>query len=168
MFVPLLAAAFARCGHTVLADDMVAIALNLDYGRHAMLYPAYPGVKLWPSATHALGISGSSLSPLFNGCRKQAMRQRTAFPAGPCLVGHVFVLQEGDVLKLTRISGMDAFFTLLRFFPCPGALLDGASLGFQFEQCVDLLDQVQVWRLERPNRFEILETLMSLVERKVA
>jgi len=160
------AAAFATSGHTVLADDMVGLTLNP--GGLPILYPACPRIKISPSAAKALGIHASSLSPLFTGCRKREIRQDGVFPVGPFPVTQIFVLQESpDTLNITRTSGLEAFFGLVRFFPCPGALLQGSALTLHFEHCVRLLDQVEMWSLQRPSQFEVLRDVVSSVERIV-
>ena len=42
-----MAAAFARFGFPVLADDVVALS---DKGDHFLVQPAYPRVNLWPQS----------------------------------------------------------------------------------------------------------------------
>jgi hypothetical protein len=72
------AAAFAQCGYTVLADDMVA--MSLDSAGKIMVYPAFSQIKIWPSAVKGLGYNPSSLPPLFSGSRKRVIIQKDNFP----------------------------------------------------------------------------------------
>jgi hypothetical protein len=160
------AAAFAKSGHTVLADDMVALTLNP--GGLPILYSAYPRIKLWPSAAEALSVQPSSLSPLFTGSRKQEIRRDGVFPLGPFPVAQIFVLHDSpENMDITRMSGLESFFSLARFFPCPGAFLRGSALTHHFQQSVGLLHQVEMWQLERPKRFDALRDVVSAVERIV-
>jgi len=160
------AAAFVKSGHTVLADDMVALTINPR--GFPILYSACPRIKLSPSAATALGVHPSSLSALVTGYRKRDLRQDGVFPGGPFPVAQIFVLQEqSGGVNITRMPGVEAFVSLTRFFPCPAAVLRGAALTRQFEHSVALLEHVRVWRLERPKQFEVLRDVVSSVERMV-
>ena len=52
------AAAFARCGFSVIADDVVALAEN---GDKFLVQPGYPRVNLWPDSVRALFGSEEAL-----------------------------------------------------------------------------------------------------------
>jgi hypothetical protein len=156
------AAAFARCDYTVLADDMVA--MSLDSGGKAMVYPGFPQIKIWPSAVKGLGYNPSSLPPLFSGSRKRVLRQKENFPVEPFPLAHVFILEEGPNLKIIKMAKMEAFFSLSRFFPLPSDLLQGTSLEHHFQQCVQLTGELDIWKVENPKNFDELEKLVRWVE----
>ena len=156
------AAAFAKCGYTVLADDMVAI--SLDTSGKPMVYPAFPQIKIWPSAVKGLGYDLSTLPPLFPGSRKRVIRQARNFPTEPFPVVRIFILEEGTELKMTPLEGAAAFFSLARFFPLPSALLQGVALEHHFQQCVQLARDVEIWKVENPKNFGTLKTLVRWVE----
>jgi hypothetical protein len=157
------AAAFARCGYTVLADDMVA--MSLDSAGKVMVYPAFPQIKIWPSAVDGLGYNPSSLPPLFSGSRKRVIQQKENFPSEPFPLAHIFFLEEGANLKITKMAKTEAFFSLARFFPLPSDLLQGTALERHFQQCVQLTGQVDSWKVENPKSFEELKKLVRWVER---
>jgi hypothetical protein len=156
------AAAFARCGYTVLADDMVA--MSLDSAGKAMVYPGFPQIKIWPSAVKGLGYNLSSLPPLFSGSRKRVLRQKENFPVEPFPLAHVFILEEGANLKIIKMAKMEAFFSLSRFFPLPSDLLQGTVLEHHFQQCVQLTGELDIWKVENPKNFDELEKLVRWVE----
>jgi hypothetical protein len=156
------AAAFARCGYTVLADDMVA--MSLDSAGKAMVYPGFPQIKIWPSAVKGLGYNPSSLPPLFSGSRKRVLRQKENFPVEPFPLAHVFILEEGANLKIIKMAKMEAFFSLSRFFPLPSDLLQGTALEHHFQQCVQLTGELDIWKVENPKNFDELEKLVRWVE----
>jgi len=156
------AAAFAKCSYTVLADDMVAI--SLDSSGKPMVYPAFPQIKIWQSAVEGLGYNPSSLPPLFPGSHKRVIRQKGNFPVHPFPLAHIFILEEGGDLKITKMDGANAFFSLARFFPLPSDLLQGTALERHFQQCVQLTGDVDIWKVENPKNFEALKKLVSWVE----
>ncbi len=156
------AAAFAKCGYTVLADDMVAI--SLDNPGKTIVYPAFPQIKIWQSAVKGLGYNPSLLPPLFPGSRKRVIRQKENFPVDSFPLAHIFILEEGADLKITKMDGTNAFFSLARFFPLPSDLLQGTALERHFQQCVQLTEDVDIWKVENPKNFEALKKLVRWVE----
>ena len=52
------AAAFARCGFSVIADDVVALAEN---GENFLVQPGYPRINSWPDSVRALFGSEDAL-----------------------------------------------------------------------------------------------------------
>ena len=156
------AAAFAQCGYTVLADDMVA--MSLDCAGKVMVYPAFPQIKIWPSAVKGLGYNPSSLPTLFSGSRKRVIRQKENFPIEPLPLAHIFFLEDGANLKFTKMAKNEAFFSLARFFPLPSDLLQGTALERHFQQCVQLTGKVDIWKVENPKSFEELKKLVRWVE----
>ncbi len=159
------AAAFAQLGYTVLADDMVTIDLNS--GDQPMVYPAFPQIKIWPSAVEGLGYDISNLPTLYPGSRKRVIRQPESFPTTPFPLAHIFFLEEGTDFKVTPIEGTDAFLTLARFFPLPSQLLEGNALEHHFQQCLQLLSQVASWKIENPKDFKTLNYLITWVKQKL-
>lgn len=156
------AAAFAKCGYTVLADDMVA--MSLDSAGKIMVYPAFPQIKIWPSAVKGLGYNPSSLPPLFSGSRKRVIIQKDNFPVEPFPLAHIFFLEDGANLKITQMAKNEAFFSLARFFPLPSDLLQGNALKRHFQQCVQFTGEVDIWKVENPKNFEALKKLVRWVE----
>lgn len=159
------AAAFAKLGYTVLSDDMVAIDLNS--GDKPMVYPAFPQIKIWQPAVEGLGYDISTLATLYPGSRKRVIRKPQNFPTKPFPLAHIFFLEEGSNFRGTPMQGNDAFFTLARFFPLPSQLLEGKTLEHHFQQCLQLISQVDLWKIEKPRDFKILKELITWVERKL-
>lgn len=156
------AAAFAKCGYTVLADDMVA--MSLDSARKPLVYPAFPQIKIWQSAVKGLGYNPSSLPLLFADSRKRVIRQKENFPIEPFPLAYIFILEEGEDLKITKMDGANAFLSLARFFPLPSDLLQGTALERHFQQCVQLTREVDIWKVENPKNFETLKKLVRWAE----
>lgn len=159
------AAAFAKHGYTVLADDMVAIKFN-SAGK-AIVYPAFPQIKIWPSAVQGLGYNLSALPRLFPGSRKRVIRQRNNFPLKPFPLSHIFFLEDGAKLKISRMEGTNAFFILARYFPLPSLILQGYTLENHFQKCLQLLSQVKISKIEKPQDFFILEKIVFCITQQM-
>ncbi len=83
-----LAAAFARIGRRVIADDVLA----LD-GEALVVHPAYPRIRLWPDSAEAL--FAEPLPPLTPGWEKRFLDlSGEAFPAHPFPLRAVYLLEE--------------------------------------------------------------------------
>ena len=88
------AAAFARQGYPVLADDVTAL---LDHGESFQVLPAYPRVCLWPSSVEALCGSPKALPPLTPNWEKRYLpldRNGCRFRKEPLLLGAIYWLDE--------------------------------------------------------------------------
>lgn len=155
------AAAFASAGHPVLADDMVAIALERASAPN--LLPAFPHVKLWPAAVSGLRWDPASLPPVYPGATKRRLEGSQGFPTGPVRLAAIYILQEGTDVRISGIGGVEAFWQVARFFPCPNNVLRGAGLRRHFQQSVQLSRMVPIRRLERPNAFDAIPELVRKV-----
>lgn len=160
------AAAFAKLGYTVLADDMVAI--ELDNTGRAMVYPAFPQIKIWPPTVKGLGFDDSTLLSLFYGSKKRVIQQKKGFPVEPFPLAHIMILENGESLNITKIQGMKAFFMLARFFPLPSNLLQGKESEEHFQKCINVLTQASVWKVDNPKEFRLLKELVCWVEKNIS
>ncbi|WP_019503648.1 hypothetical protein [Pleurocapsa sp. PCC 7319] len=159
-----MAAAFAKHGYPVLADDMVAINNIQDI---PTVYPAFPQIKIWPATIKGLDFNISNLSPLFPGSRKRVIRQPEKFTSEPCPLAGIFALDIGNQIRMTPMTGTEAFMTLTKFFPCPAQLLQNEALEKHFSQCIQLLKSVPAFKLERPQDFSIINQVITTIENKV-
>jgi hypothetical protein len=88
------AAAFAREGHGVLSDDVVALQEN---GSEFLVVPAYPHVCLWPESVAMLYGSADALPPFSKGWEKQRLSlgdRETRFESQPLPLGAIYFLGE--------------------------------------------------------------------------
>ncbi len=159
------AAAFAKYGYTVLADDMVAI--KLDATGKAMVVPGFPQIKIWPSTARGLDYNLSALPTLFPGSPKRVIRQTENFPVEPFPLAHIFILGEGENLKITPMEGTEAFFNLTRFFPLPSGILQGNARERHLKKCIQLLREVNICKLDNPKDFQTIKQVVSGVENKL-
>lgn len=159
-----MAAAFAKYGYPVLADDMVAIS-NIE--SIPTVYPAYPQIKIWSSAVQGLEFNLSNLPRLFSDSEKRVIRQTDNFTVDPCPLVGIFALDLGEGVKTTQMLGTEAFATLTRFFPCPPQLLQQEALEKHFGRCIQLLENTPVFKIERPKNFSTIAKVIKTIERQV-
>ena len=155
------AAAFARAGHTVLADDLVAIDLS-DSGQ-PLVYPAFPQLKIWAATAKGLGYDFSSLPKLFPRSHKRVIRDRDGFSLQPLPLSAIYFLESAEDLKLELIQDTKAFMLLARFFPLPSSILQASELETHFRQCMQLINRVELWKISNPQTFATLNNLIALI-----
>lgn len=160
---------YAR-GHTLIADDIVAIELS-DPER-PMLLPGFPQFKLLPdAAVTSLGDNPEQLRALVNGQPKRARPVLERFAKEPVPLSDVFILSDGPEPKLIPLKPQEAIVQLIahsymsRF---GSELLKGAVAQRHLRQCSQLVQRVEIHRLDRPNMLELLGTTASLVETQAA
>jgi hypothetical protein len=117
------AAAFAKIGYPVLADDIVALR---DQGEVFLVPPASPRLCLWPEAvSHLFGspdalpylIPENSLCPEWDKRCLDLTREGLEFQSRHVPLGAIYLLGDRraeDEPFVEAISGRDAFLTLIR------------------------------------------------------
>lgn len=158
------AAAFARAGHVIIADDMVAI--NFNATDDAVVFPASPLVKIWSSSVAGLGYDISSLPTLYSDSRKYFVWQQQDFLTASIPLISIYILQDSEDIKITKITGIVGFFSLLKFFPCPSGVLEGEGLLKHFYQLEKLIKKISLMRLERPRSFSVFKDLVNQVKQE--
>lgn len=150
-----LAAACIRKGHCILSDDLVAI--RFDEQQRPLVLPAFPQIKIWEPTAQGLEFNSEELTPLFEGSKKYVFRQPGDFPQHPVPLKHIVVLSKhGLPSGFTEKTGPEAFLDLTRYFALPGQLLHNEKLALHFEQASQIVQQVPIWHLARPDGFNNL------------
>jgi hypothetical protein len=152
------AAAFARCGHPVLSDDMVA--LDLKASHEILIQPGFDNVKVSPSAARWLGYDLSALATVFPNSEKRIIKQEKPLPTTPVSLSGIYILENGPQLSLKRLTGMKAFIPLLRFFPCPSKLLKGPAVEY-LHQCQEIYRRVPIVQIQCPRNLDCISQLVK-------
>jgi hypothetical protein len=159
------AAVYAR-GHTLLADDIVA--LDPRHPEGPMVVPGFPLMKLWPeSAASALGDDPECLPRLAPGYNKRARRIAERFAYRPVPLKCIYTLDDGSAPAVKSLPVSQAIVPLIahsyaaRFGQ---RLLIGAAATAHFRDCARLLEWVPMYKIERPRALEQLPTLARLIE----
>jgi hypothetical protein len=158
------ATAFLRRGYRLLADDVSLV--GFDEAGQALVYPAFPQIKLWEDSVRALEVEGDSLALILPDWEKFKLNVCQDFIAQPMPLTAIFQLwplaTAGD-LKLHRLEGVEKFLALSGNI-YRGAMIEDFNLQQQhFAFCSQLLRQFPVYRIERPSgAFQISELYAAL------
>jgi hypothetical protein len=110
------AGAFARCGHRVISDDVVALRQE---GFRFVIPPGYPRVNLWAESVQALFGANGTLPLISPDWDKHFMPldQETQFETRSLPLGAIYVLQKREAGLaapiVENVTGAEAFLALL-------------------------------------------------------
>jgi len=147
------AAALARRGHAVVADDIVAL-----FEREGSFYvvPAYPYLSLWPDSVEIVYGADKKLpsfSPSYNKRRLLLEENKLRFQENPLPLGAVFLLGQRDrnaaVPVIESLPPREVLIALLANSYATN-LLDKNMRAREFESLGRLVTNVPIWRL-RPH-----------------
>jgi hypothetical protein len=160
-----LAAALCARGHRLVADDITAVWF--DEEDRPITYPGYPQLKLWPQAVAYLGDAPESLPRLEPGLEKRARPAASAFSTAPIPLKRVYVLDEGEGVKIETLSPQEALIELIQH-SYGRRLLQTVRASSHFVQCTSVVRSVPVCSLRRPYRLSTLPKLSRMVEQDLA
>ena len=161
------AAAFARRGHPVLADDVVPLVEDRS---SFLVQPAYPRVRLWPDSARSL-FGDDSLPRITPGWEKRYLdlnRDDMCFAQEPARLGAIYLLGERlEDEREARIDAVDARAALMAIVPetCAARLLDRDMRAREFELLSRLVQDVPVRRLRAPARLASMDATCAAIER---
>lgn len=142
-----LAGAMYEEGHSIVADDVVAI--RVDSSGIASVFPGFPQLKLWPEAAAFLGHRVDALPRLHPEFEKRARATARGFSAAPLPLKAIYVLDEGDRLEVTTLGPMEAFLELVRHSYAAKLLEATGTAEQHFRHCDELVRSVAIHRLKR-------------------
>lgn len=165
-----MAAAMYARGHTLLADDIVAV--GLDGTRNPTVPPGFPQFKLWPdSAASSLGDDPRSLPKLASGYDKRARRALDRFAHGSQPLRRIYLLETGTELSIEPLSMRAAIIQLIAHSYCSrygSQLLYQQDPSSHFHQCSHVALRAPLYRLIRPRAMEALSDVADRVEAELA
>jgi len=144
------AAAFARLGHAVLSDNIVAL---VDQRGAFMVLPSFPQILLWPDSVRTLYGSEEALPRATPGWDKRFL-DLTRFHQHPLPLGAVYLLGErlsnSAELEAEAVPRQEAFTGLIAN-SYMNYLLDGTMRAQEFETFGRVVGDVPVRRV-RPHQ----------------
>lgn len=159
-----MAASLHQRGHSLIADDVVAIDFN-NNGK-PIVYPAFPQLKLWPDAVTHLGKNLQDLPQLTSKFDKREYLSKQNFATKPLMLKQIFVLSQGSEIEIKSLSPQDIMLYLLRntYVSRFGSCLLSSEDASHFLKLTNLAKFTPIERLIRPNSIELLSKVAQTVE----
>lgn len=160
-----LAAALRKNGYALLADDISAVIFD-DNGL-PWVQPGYPQQKLWQTSAALLSIDTTTLRKVSPDIEKYAVPVLDNFwqQAIPLTAIYEIDVKPCDDITIKELKGMEKLTTIMdnayRASLYPG-------LGLQtlhFQKSANIVNQVQVFRLTRPEGVCLLDRQLSILVR---
>ncbi len=161
-----LAATLYGRGHYLVTDDVVVLESNTR--EHPRVFPSFPQLKLLPeAAAFALGDCPDELPRLASGYEKRSRRNIERFIEAPLPLGAVYQLAKGQEVLAHTLELQEALKQLIThtyFAQGSYQLLQGQAGAVHLQQCMDIIRNVPIYRLERPHHLELVAAMAQLVE----
>lgn len=163
------AAALCARGHRLLVDDVVAVLAEPNAVPRVI--PGFPHLKLMPEALAFLGEDGTNLPQVAGDDVKKMKFSREGFSAEPVQLKHVFVLGEGEKCVIEPLPPQAALMELVKhaFVATRSEFLRlTGTAESHFANCTRLVQSASVCRLRRPKSFDMLPTMIEMVEQRIS
>jgi hypothetical protein len=160
------AAALHMRGHSIIADDIVA--LKMQHGEEPQILPGPLQLKLCPDVlSTVLQVDASKPPQVLPHREKRTYSiENSNLQTRPPLAA-IFVLKQAKKISIEAISSLEAFMELLRFSYLAKLIEKTKTLQQHFHQCAYLAQHVPILRLHRPQNLSLLSNVAQLVEQYI-
>lgn len=162
------ASAFLAAGHRVIGDDVATVELDESGEWGPRVQPAYPAIKLTPSAVDAQDLPLADLGPISRGRDRRFYRLPDGTSEDPVPLARVYVLEYAETTEVTSLGPGERLVELVRHTYTSGRIRESTGAANNFDRCARLLADVPVRRLRRRRRMDELPNLVRTVETDVA
>lgn len=159
-----MAATLYERGHSFLTDDVLAV--NVNDAVSPTVSPAFPQMKLWPSALKALGKEPQELPRLVPQINKRQRCIEDNYHQEPLPLKAIYLLNKGTSIAIEALRAKDILSALLehsyggRF----GKKLLQLGESKHFCQCMTLAQKVPIYSLTRPSDLSLLSAIAQKIE----
>jgi ABC-type dipeptide/oligopeptide/nickel transport system ATPase component len=160
------AAAFAKLGYSVMAEDVAA--LGREHGKF-VVHPAYPCIRLWPESVNALFGAPDALPPLTPNWDKRYLElegDRYRFQSAPLPLGAIYLLSERqDDASSPRIEAIAPKAGMLELIANAYAphMKDRAARAQEFELLRKVVAEVPLRRVIPSTRLTEVHRLCDVI-----
>lgn len=160
-----LAAAMARAGHPLIADDMTLIETS---GPIPSVRPGFPRVKLWPDSAAALDHDLDRLALIHPERTKRSVQLPEAFHSEPVPLVRCYLLEDGDEDSIiVPPSASVTVLNLIRYTYQASWMHDSGVSGANLLSCGELARSGIVRQLRRRRSWDALSSVIELIESDV-
>ena len=159
-----MAATLHNRGHSLIADDVVAIDFRDD--KSPIVYPAFPQLKLWPEAVTYLGKNTDDLPRLTSKFDKRDYLVKEDFVKQPLNLKQIFVLGHSSEVTIKPLPPQEIIFYLIRntYVTRFGSSLLNPNDPSHFLKVTKLAKSVSIDYLLRPKDLDLLSGISQRVE----
>ena len=160
-----LAAGFARRGHAVVADDVVAV---FEYSGAPLVVPGYPELRLWPDSASALYATDDSRfesAPENEKLNLNVQQCGHDFQERPLPLSAIYILNDdlpGESASMRSMTQREAMIALVANTHA-GRLLGQTAREKEFVLLADLIARVPVRELTRGTDLSKLPELCDAI-----
>lgn len=157
-----LAAFLQARGHTLLADDVVAV--KISGSTKIQVLPGSPQLKLWPSAVAYLGLNLDGMPRLHPHLDKRSHRLDAESVKGPIALGRMYVLEVGDEVEIEPLKTQEGLIELVRHSYLIRFLGPSGTAGLHFRQCATVVSSIPIFYLKRPRSLMMMPEVARTLE----
>jgi hypothetical protein len=151
------AAAFLSSKNAFIVDDVASIDIE---DNDAWIYPGFPQIKLDDESAKLLARS-PHFHYMDNIEGKRSFYINSVSETGKIALKHIYVLLNGDQVKIERLKAQKAIIEIVRHSIPPSVVrMDNAE---HLAKCLNLITQVPVSGLWRSNSLNNIEEIVSRV-----
>lgn len=155
------AGALERRGHRLIADDISSVSRD---GEEHVVQPGFPTLKLSSQSALALGHEFDTMHLLHPLMRKRGRMLDSSFDDDPSPLRRVYVLADGEAIRIEPLSGGAALEELVRHSYAAPLIHETGLAAAHLRQCADLASSVPIRRLTRPRSFDRIGDLAHAIE----
>ena len=161
-----LAAALAKRGYPVLADDVTAV--RVDAAGRAWCLPGLARTKLWRDALDTLGLAGraSVVSRVMPHIDKHALAMRTATRAVPLRLFYELRADDSADLAFASVTGMAKVSMLMSHAYRPEFVQAMGLQGVLLRGTAALAPGLRMTRIQRPRQVLTLDAIVAWLEQQ--
>lgn len=156
----------AARGYGLVSDDLCCITLASD--AKPIVYPSTQRLRLWRDTLAAFGWDSGNLERDHFRLDKYLLPWTERVMLDPLPIRSIYVLEWGE-LHLQRLNGLNALQKFVVAATYRGEALTEMGLSAAYwQRCLELLQTVPIWELQRQKEYSILDDLGRLLEEQWA
>jgi len=154
-----IAAALHKNGHEIITDDVSAIDFK---GEIIKVFPGYPQIKLSDDVSRSLGYDINSSIKLDKQEEKRGYRVNNRLIESSIELRQIYILTIASDQGIERIPHQEAVKEIIRHsYPTRFAQPENPE---HFLKCVNIVNKIPLYRLNRSSSLQALPMLAQLVE----
>lgn len=161
-----LASMFYSLGKRLITDDL--LALEIKRSKTPVVLPGFPQLKIMPEiANNIFGRNPVKLHKLAANVDKYGYRATKKFSQKPLPLKFVYVLNKGKFFNIEKMTKDESFINVFGNSVAARAFkssLKGVNAKIHFLQCLEIINQTKIYKIEYPHSLASLRELAYSIE----